>query len=472
MVEQSGAKDERPSLDTREITDPRELRALTHPVRLALLEVLAVKGALTATQAGELIGESPTTCSFHFRQLAKYGFVEEAGGGSGRNRPWRRVHIGMSFPDTFKDPETAIAAEALAGLFYSRMFDRFEHWRRIRHSYPEVWQEASGVTESVMYVTPEELRELGARLHELLVRYNDRLVDPGLRPADALAVEVIAAAYPVLLESGGAGTVEKRRNRDAGGALMRRLLRHSNARRYLIGQCFSLFGDTAMFLAMGIWVKVLSGSNGEAGLVFFSFSAAALLSPVAGMIVDRLPRRPLLIWSNLGGAAVVLLLVLVHGKGQLWLIFLVAFLYGLAYTFLSAGQSALLKVMLPDDLIGDARGMLSTVREGLRLFGPLTGAGLFALAGGGVVAMIDAASFVIAATSLLFVKVEEEKAEREEVHFVAEVTAGITHIWRTLVLRQMVIAGGITLLVVGFSESICSRSSARACTARRLFSAC
>src|ERR1035441_5615534 len=144
----SSSPDEAPSsLDTREITDPRELRALAHPVRLALLEVLAGAGALTATQAGELIGESPTTCSFHFRQLAKYGFVEEAGGGSGRNRPWRRVRICMSFPDTFKDAESAIAADALAGLFYSRMFDRFEHWRRIRHSYTDEWREASGVNE-------------------------------------------------------------------------------------------------------------------------------------------------------------------------------------------------------------------------------------------------------------------------------------------------------------------------------------
>jgi MFS family permease len=236
---------------------------------------------------------------------------------------------------------------------------------------------------------------------------------------------------------------------------MRNLLRNRNARRYLIGQSFSLLGDTAMFLAMGIWVKVLSGSNGKAGLVFFAFGVAALLSPLAGLVVDRLPRRPLLFWSNLAAGAVVLLLLFVHSKDQLWLIYLVAFLYGLAYTFLSAGQSALLKVMLPHELLGDAQGTLSTVREGLRLFGPLTGAGLFALAGGGVVAVVDAATFVIAAVSLLFVKVEETKPVREEVHWLVEVTAGIRHIWATTVLRQMIIAGGVTLLVVGFSESIC-----------------
>src|SRR3984957_13611496 len=81
----------------REITDAQTMRALSHPVRIALIEALTVYGAMTATQVGERIGESSTTCSFHLRQLAKYGFVEEAGGGKGRARPWRMTSIGMSF---------------------------------------------------------------------------------------------------------------------------------------------------------------------------------------------------------------------------------------------------------------------------------------------------------------------------------------------------------------------------------------
>jgi len=73
--------------ELRKITDARTLRALAHPVRIALFEELSLGGAMTATEIGEQIGESPTTCSFHLRQLAKYGFVEEAGGGTGRSRP-------------------------------------------------------------------------------------------------------------------------------------------------------------------------------------------------------------------------------------------------------------------------------------------------------------------------------------------------------------------------------------------------
>src|SRR5258705_13054713 len=75
----------------REIRDAETARALAHPVRIRIIEKLAFGGPLTATALSELIGESPANTSWHLRQLARYGFIEEAGGGSGRQRPWRVV---------------------------------------------------------------------------------------------------------------------------------------------------------------------------------------------------------------------------------------------------------------------------------------------------------------------------------------------------------------------------------------------
>src|ERR1700678_1402201 len=86
---------DKPGTELQTVSDARTMRALAHPVRIALIEVLMLGGAMTATEAGERIGESPTTCSFHLRQLAKYGLAEEAGGGRGRARPWRMPSIGM-----------------------------------------------------------------------------------------------------------------------------------------------------------------------------------------------------------------------------------------------------------------------------------------------------------------------------------------------------------------------------------------
>jgi MFS family permease len=235
---------------------------------------------------------------------------------------------------------------------------------------------------------------------------------------------------------------------------VKKLLAIRNARWYLGGQTFSLFGDVALWLAMGIWVKELTGSAGQAGLTFFFFGLATLMAPLAGLVVDRVRRRPVLIWANLTGALVVLGLLFVHGRHQVWLIWLIAFLYGTVYSFLSAAQSGLLVTMLEPELLGDANGYLQTVREGLRLFGPLTGAGLFAAFGGGPVAIMDSATFLIAAVSLSFVHVHEERPVPVEQHRWAEITAGARHLWRDIVLRQVIVAAAVACLVVGFLESI------------------
>jgi len=236
---------------------------------------------------------------------------------------------------------------------------------------------------------------------------------------------------------------------------VKRLLGDANSRWYLGGQSFSLFGDVALWLAMGIWVKELTGSSGDAGLTFFFFGLATIMAPLAGLVVDRLRRRPLLIVANLAGSVVVLALLFVHGKGQVWLIWLVAFLYGAVYSFLSSGQSALLVTMLEEDLLVSANGFLQTVREGFRLVGPLAGAGLFAAFGGGTVAIVDSATFLIAAGALSLVKLEETKPVPEQQHWFAEVSAGAVHLWRTQVLRQMTAATALACLVFGFFESIC-----------------
>src|SRR3954462_7037030 len=108
----------------RELDDPKAMRALAHPVRLALLEALT-DGPMTATEAGERVGESPANASFHLRQLAKYGFVEEAGA-QGRRRPWKRKQLGMRFTAVHDDEGTAAAARQLDRTMRERYFDRAE----------------------------------------------------------------------------------------------------------------------------------------------------------------------------------------------------------------------------------------------------------------------------------------------------------------------------------------------------------
>src|ERR1700727_2894353 len=114
--------DETPRSITR-LTDARALRALAHPTRLALVGLLRREGPLTATRAGELLGESSASMSFHLRQLAKYGLVEEAGGGKGRERPWRATAMFTNLPDVADDPELAVAADLLSSVVAERYFE-------------------------------------------------------------------------------------------------------------------------------------------------------------------------------------------------------------------------------------------------------------------------------------------------------------------------------------------------------------
>jgi DNA-binding transcriptional ArsR family regulator len=188
----------------RQVSDPPTLRALAHPVRLALLEALGRQEPLTATEAAELVGESPSACSFHLRMLAKYGLVEDAGGGQGRRRPWRRTGSGFVFPATADDPPAALAAEALSDLVWTRVLDRV---RTVLASRPQRSAEQQAMTsaaETVAYLTPAEAKRFTAEMWALIGRYQDRLEDPSLRPPDSVPLEVVLFAYPLDSLSPGA----------------------------------------------------------------------------------------------------------------------------------------------------------------------------------------------------------------------------------------------------------------------------
>lgn len=194
----------RSGVEVREVSDAKTLRALTHPTRVALLEMLFLHGPMTATEASEHVGESPSSCSFHLRQLARYGFVEEAGGGRGRQRPWRLTSFGMSFSGVHDDPEADIAADALTRLLSGRQLDRHETWLRTRRSYPRAWRKAASESEYAFWMTAGELDLLMKRLNEeLLGLYHERLADQSLRPEGAVPVEVLVYGYPIAPPASG-----------------------------------------------------------------------------------------------------------------------------------------------------------------------------------------------------------------------------------------------------------------------------
>jgi DNA-binding transcriptional ArsR family regulator len=181
----------------KRLTDPKALRALAHPTRLQLLGQLRIHGQLTATQAGELLGESSASCSFHLRQLAKYGLVEEAGDGHGRERPWRATAMYTSWPDYAEDPKVDAAADLLRGVIADQYIASLTRWFEAKPDEPEEWQQAAPFGDTLIYVTAAELSGLAERIRELVDAYTNRQALPELRPPGARLVTYLHIAHPV-----------------------------------------------------------------------------------------------------------------------------------------------------------------------------------------------------------------------------------------------------------------------------------
>jgi hypothetical protein len=194
-------RDDRLHLD---LTDPKAMRALAHPLRWALLEALGHAGTLTATQASEMLGESPANCAFHLRTLAKYGFVEEAGGGKGRERPWRQAYRRLSWQARQGDEQFRLAGQALNQIWLDRVLSRARRSLAATASWPEGFEDDLGGSTSMLYVTPDEARELYGELMKTVERtigqehrFTERK-DPARRPPGAVPVEFVLLGYPVL----------------------------------------------------------------------------------------------------------------------------------------------------------------------------------------------------------------------------------------------------------------------------------
>jgi MFS family permease len=235
---------------------------------------------------------------------------------------------------------------------------------------------------------------------------------------------------------------------------MRRLLGIRDARIFLAGWTVSQFGDWAMIIVLAVWAKALTDSNASAGLVFFALAAPSIFAPLAGMVVDRVRRRPLLVTVYSIEAVLVLGLLFVHDRGDVWILYAMAVLTGTFGTLAASARSALMTTTIPRELLGEGNAIFQSVREGLRIVAPLAGAGIYAAAGGGVVAIVDSASFVFVVAALLLMRTPEPRFERVEHNFMAEALAGAKHIVHTIPLRQIVFSTGAVLLVVGFSETI------------------
>jgi MFS family permease len=231
-------------------------------------------------------------------------------------------------------------------------------------------------------------------------------------------------------------------------------LRDPRFRRLFAGQALSSFGDSALYLTLGIWAKTLTGSNAAAGGVFLALAAPNLLAPLAGHLADRMRRKTLLIAVNAITALIVLSLIFVRSRDELWLIYVVAFCYGTAFGLLSAAGAGLRKDMLRGEDLASANALLQMSSQGLRVLSPLVGSGLFVAFGGPSVAIFDAVTFPAAIVAIASLRVEEAEPEKTRGTFWRDTTEGFRHIRAVPLLAQITMVSAVAFSVIGMSETV------------------
>ena len=166
-------------------------------------------GPLTATELADRLDETPANCSWHLRKLAEHEFVEEAGGGIGRQRPWRVRSVGLAWDDADATPGELRAGRALEEMLLQRQGARFQQARsQLIDDGEREWAEAASSTQHASWLTVDELDELNLEVRAVLERYSDRLTDPAKRPAGSRLCELVAWGAPLLLRGGEAVPAE------------------------------------------------------------------------------------------------------------------------------------------------------------------------------------------------------------------------------------------------------------------------
>jgi DNA-binding transcriptional ArsR family regulator len=177
----------------RQVRDAQPLRAMAHPLRLQLIGILRKDGPATASELARRLGESSGSTSYHLRQLARYGFVEDdLERSSGRKRYWRAIDEGMEWTlDT--DDLGLVEANRVLGRELSSEYSRWlTRWYAETSGWDRSWRAASNNFDQWFELTPEELRELGDEVMAVLARYADRR-EPGDRTERSI---VLFHAFP------------------------------------------------------------------------------------------------------------------------------------------------------------------------------------------------------------------------------------------------------------------------------------
>ena len=181
------------TITRRRVTTAADMKALAHPVRWDLIDLLLVNGPMTASDAAVALDQTPANVSWHLRTLAQHGFVRQATSGPGRKRPWKIVAEWLSWDD---DAEDAASASALHEVAREREFQRLRAALANIDNETQQWREATEVCQNRLWLTAEEAHEIGEQIRELFLTKAEERQDPANRPPGARVMALMAWVVP------------------------------------------------------------------------------------------------------------------------------------------------------------------------------------------------------------------------------------------------------------------------------------
>jgi DNA-binding transcriptional ArsR family regulator len=174
------------------VENPRSIRALAHPGRLAIIDALASGEELTATQCAQLTGLSPSATAYHLKLLERYGLVESAPPRPDRReRPWRATGRQIQTDLDISAPAGASAAAAVIAAHIDMTRAIAVEFTAAGHAEPEKWRDAATLTNADLWLTTEECQQVGQELAAVIAPYRRRT-----RPAGSRRVRVMTGVVP------------------------------------------------------------------------------------------------------------------------------------------------------------------------------------------------------------------------------------------------------------------------------------
>jgi hypothetical protein len=194
MPRQSASTATREQGSSAAVQSRTSLRALAHPLRWRLIDLLDSTGQATATQCAEALGETVASCAYHLSILGKYGYARQVAGHGGREKPWELTDIPQNLSSAGSDPADARMAEAAVDAFLDHELTKLKNRFRQLSQEPAEWREGTGVLGETTWLTAAELSATWAAIKDLVLKFADRDRDPSRRPEGAREVRLFSAS--------------------------------------------------------------------------------------------------------------------------------------------------------------------------------------------------------------------------------------------------------------------------------------